>query len=40
VLDKKQLEDAAKEITSKLGPVDILINGAGGNKKDATTSIL
>jgi NAD(P)-dependent dehydrogenase (short-subunit alcohol dehydrogenase family) len=38
VLDKKQLEDAAKEITSKLGPVDILINGAGGNKKDATTS--
>jgi NAD(P)-dependent dehydrogenase (short-subunit alcohol dehydrogenase family) len=38
VLDKKQLEDAAKEIASKLGPVDILINGAGGNKKDATTS--
>jgi NAD(P)-dependent dehydrogenase (short-subunit alcohol dehydrogenase family) len=38
VLDKKQLEDAAKEITAKLGKVDILINGAGGNKKDATTS--
>jgi len=38
VLDKKQLEDAAKEITAKLGKIDILINGAGGNKKDATTS--
>ncbi|MGD0551932.1 MAG: SDR family oxidoreductase [Sedimentisphaerales bacterium] len=38
VLDKKQIEDAAKEITAKLGNVDILINGAGGNKKDATTS--
>jgi NAD(P)-dependent dehydrogenase (short-subunit alcohol dehydrogenase family) len=38
VLDKKQVEDAAKEITAKFGRVDILINGAGGNKKDATTS--
>ena len=38
VLDKKQLEDAAKEITAAFGKVDILINGAGGNKKDATTS--
>jgi NAD(P)-dependent dehydrogenase (short-subunit alcohol dehydrogenase family) len=38
VLDKKQIEDAAKEITAKLGKVDILINGAGGNKKNATTS--
>ena len=38
MLDKKQLEDAAKEITAKLGKVDILINGAGGNKKEATTS--
>ena len=38
VLDKKQLEDAAKEITAKLGKVDILVNGAGGNKKEATTS--
>jgi NAD(P)-dependent dehydrogenase (short-subunit alcohol dehydrogenase family) len=38
VLDKKQIEDAAKEITAKLGNVDILINGAGGNKKEATTS--
>jgi len=38
VLDKKQIEDAAKKIAANLGKVDILINGAGGNKKDATTS--
>ena len=38
VLDKKQLERAAKKIEEKLGKVDILINGAGGNKKEATTS--
>jgi len=38
VLDKKQIEDAAKEIAAKLGNVNILINGAGGNKKEATTS--
>ena len=38
VLDKKQIEEAAKEIIAAFGKVDILINGAGGNKKDATTS--
>jgi NAD(P)-dependent dehydrogenase (short-subunit alcohol dehydrogenase family) len=38
VLDKKQIEDAEKEIIAAFGRVDILINGAGGNKKDATTS--
>ena len=38
VLDKKQLEAAKKKIVVKFGNVDILINGAGGNKKDATTS--
>jgi NAD(P)-dependent dehydrogenase (short-subunit alcohol dehydrogenase family) len=38
VLDKRQLEDARKKIKEKLGTVDILINGAGGNKKEATTS--
>jgi len=38
VLDKKQLEDANQTIAAKLGEIDILINGAGGNKKDATTS--
>ncbi|MGA2678559.1 MAG: SDR family oxidoreductase [Sedimentisphaerales bacterium] len=38
VLDKRQLEAANKKIVVKFGKVDILINGAGGNKKDATTS--
>jgi NAD(P)-dependent dehydrogenase (short-subunit alcohol dehydrogenase family) len=38
VLDKKSLESAKKEINSKFGKIDILINGAGGNKKEATTS--
>jgi NAD(P)-dependent dehydrogenase (short-subunit alcohol dehydrogenase family) len=38
VLDKLQLEAARKKITAKFGRIDILINGAGGNKKEATTS--
>jgi len=38
VLDKTSLEKADKQITEALGPPDILINGAGGNKKEATTS--
>jgi NAD(P)-dependent dehydrogenase (short-subunit alcohol dehydrogenase family) len=38
VLDKKQLEEARETILGKFGRVDILINGAGGNKKEATTS--
>jgi NAD(P)-dependent dehydrogenase (short-subunit alcohol dehydrogenase family) len=38
VLDKKSIEHANKKITSELGKIDILINGAGGNKKEATTS--
>jgi NAD(P)-dependent dehydrogenase (short-subunit alcohol dehydrogenase family) len=38
VLDKGSVEAAAGEVESKLGEVDILINGAGGNKKEATTS--
>ncbi|MBN2019023.1 MAG: SDR family oxidoreductase [Sedimentisphaerales bacterium] len=38
VLDKKQLEEARETIIGRLGRVDILINGAGGNKKEATTS--
>ncbi len=38
VLDKSSVESAAKEILDKWGRVDILINGAGGNKKEATTS--
>lgn len=38
VLDKKSLEDAKEKIAAGLGQVDVLINGAGGNKKEATTS--
>jgi NAD(P)-dependent dehydrogenase (short-subunit alcohol dehydrogenase family) len=38
VLDKKSLESSHEKITSELGKIDILINGAGGNKKEATTS--
>ncbi len=38
VLDKVSIEKAAKTILDKFERVDILINGAGGNKKEATTS--
>jgi len=38
VLDKKSLEAARDKINSELGKIDVLINGAGGNKKEATTS--
>lgn len=38
VLKKEELEDALKMVIEKLGVIDILINGAGGNKKEATTS--
>ncbi len=38
VLDKASIEAASVTITEQLGPVDILINGAGGNKPQATTS--
>jgi NAD(P)-dependent dehydrogenase (short-subunit alcohol dehydrogenase family) len=38
VLDKASLEWAAAEIERSFGPADILINGAGGNHKMATTS--
>lgn len=36
-LDKESLEQAKKTVEEKLGPVDILINGAGGNNPSATT---
>ncbi len=39
VLDKESLIAAEKEITAKLGKVDILINGAGGNAPSATTKV-
>lgn len=38
VLDKKSLEAAKEKTIAELGQVDILINGAGGNKKEATTT--
>lgn len=37
VLDKNALESAATRITATFGQVDILVNGAGGNRADATT---
>ena len=39
VLDKASLEAAKVEINEKLGDIDILINGAGGNSPKATTSV-
>jgi NAD(P)-dependent dehydrogenase (short-subunit alcohol dehydrogenase family) len=38
VLDKASIELAAKQVIAFFGHVDILINGAGGNKSQATTS--
>jgi NAD(P)-dependent dehydrogenase (short-subunit alcohol dehydrogenase family) len=38
VLDKRSLEAARDEVLARFGRVDILINGAGGNKKQASTS--
>lgn len=37
VLETDSLSEALDMIESELGPVDILVNGAGGNHKDATT---
>ncbi len=37
VLSKESLEDALKVINEKLGSVDYLLNGAGGNAASATT---
>jgi NAD(P)-dependent dehydrogenase (short-subunit alcohol dehydrogenase family) len=39
VLDKASLERARKDIHDKFGPVDILVNGAGGNSPAATTKV-
>ncbi len=36
-LEKESLEEARREVNEKLGPCDILINGAGGNNPRATT---
>jgi len=37
VLDRASIEAAAQTIVDTFGRVDILINGAGGNKREATT---
>ena len=39
VLDKASLEAAKLVINEKLGPIDLLINGAGGNSPQATTQV-
>jgi NAD(P)-dependent dehydrogenase (short-subunit alcohol dehydrogenase family) len=38
VLNKESVEQACAAVLEKFGTVDILVNGAGGNKKEATTS--
>ena len=38
VLEKDSVEAAYKKVAESFGKVDILINGAGGNNKKATTS--
>ncbi len=38
VLDRDSVQAACKSVVDAFGTVDVLINGAGGNKKEATTS--
>ncbi|MCM8833170.1 MAG: SDR family oxidoreductase [Candidatus Omnitrophica bacterium] len=38
VFDKGKIEQVAKKIVDKYGKIDILVNAAGGNIKEATTS--
>lgn len=38
VLDKTSVQSAAEAVIEAFGRVDILINGAGGNKREATTT--
>jgi NAD(P)-dependent dehydrogenase (short-subunit alcohol dehydrogenase family) len=37
VVDKPGLQTAVKQVVEQYGHIDILINGAGGNRADATT---
>ena len=38
VLDRSALQAAAEELTQRWGGLDVLVNGAGGNRKDATAT--
>ena len=38
MLDKAALQRCAEEVLARYGCIDALINGAGGNRKEATTS--
>lgn len=38
VLEKETLEAARERILARFGRVDVLVNGAGGNRKEASTS--
>ena len=38
VVDKAALEQTLERISAQFGPVDILVNGAGGNQPGATTT--
>ena len=38
VLDKESLAAALKQVLERFGRVDVLVNGAGGNRREATTS--
>lgn len=38
VLQKASIEDSCKKVVAEFGQIDCLINGAGGNKKQATAS--
>ena len=37
-MNRKEVGEVLKLVTKEMGPVDILLNGAGGNVKEATTS--
>ncbi len=38
VLNRESLDQAAETIHRECGPIDVLVNGAGGNKAEATAS--
>ena len=38
MMDKKKIQEACALVLGELGSIDILVNAAGGNVKEATTS--